>query len=370
MSHRDYRYIFVDILTNRVLNELPCYGTWFSRQLSGAGNMTATVPMNSQPYKNIDFKGATTPGKTALYALCDDAVIWGGPIWTRTYNSSAKTLQLSGQTWESWPGKFYPSTSLAYTGMDQRNIVVDLLTKMQAVTLQNAQFTFPSSYPTSIVRTENFPFEDLKSYSELIEYLSEFDDGFDYEIVPTLDTNGVFQRIVNLGNSKLGKSQALSGLLYDYPGSITGYYYTENAASSAVKVYGVGGAPGDNVAPIRSQYIQSDIVATGVYPLLQSVFTNGDVTVQRTLDAQTKAYGDSKRTPLISWTIDVDPAVDPLVGTWSLGDHAHIAIDDPGFFEDPLSTYVRVLGWELTPPSSDNKESLKLVLEGSDDGGG
>jgi hypothetical protein len=325
--------------------------------------------MNAQPYRNIDIKNATTPGRTALYALCNDLVVWGGPIWTRTYNASARTLQITGQTWESWPQKFYPDTSLSYTSVDQRNIVIDLLTLMQAVAAQNAQFTLPSTYPSNIVRTENFPFADLKSYAELIDYLSEYADGFDYEILPYMDGTGTLQRYVNLGNPTLGSTQANTGLIFDFPGAITDYWFTESASTGAVKVFGVGGTIGDETEPIRSSYTQADIVAAGTYPLLQEVYTNSDVTVQATLDSQTKAFGDTKRVPVTSWTIDIDPTLDPVLGTWALGDHAHVMIEDTGFFDTPLGTYVRVVGWELTPPSSDTKEALKLVIEGSDDAG-
>jgi hypothetical protein len=366
-----YTYLFVDILTNKVVNELPCYGTWFSRQLNGSGQMTATVAMNTAQYTNQEIKGSTVPGKMALYALRDDAVVWSGPIWSRTYNSQGSSLQLSGQTWESWLNKFYPPASLRYTSTEQRNIAIDLISDMQAVPQQNALFTLPSNYPNQIVRTENFPFEDLKSYGELIEYLSEYDTGFDYEIIGYMDSNGVLQRYVNFGNPQLGRVQGQSGLIFDYPTSITDYYYTENAADGAVKVWGVGGPPREDAAPIRSSYTQSDIAALGNYPLLQSVFTNGDVTSQITLDAQTKLFGNSKRSPVVGWTINVDPTVDPVIGTWQLGDQAHVTIEDQGFFEDdPFSGYVRVIGWEWNPAASDSVETLKLSIEGSDDSAG
>lgn len=369
MSHRLYRYLFVDILSNRVIDELPCYGVWLSRQLSGVGQMTASLGLNSKPYRNIDIKSATTPGKTALYVLCNDLVLWGGPIWTRTYNSESRTLQLSGQTWESWPLKFYPDTSLSYTGIDQRNVVIDLLTRLQSVSLQNAQFTLPGTFTNQVVRTENFPYDDLKSYGELIKYMSEYDEGFDYEILPYMDSNGILQRYVNIGGTKLGRPQGVTGLGFDFPGGIIRYWYTENAGAGAVKVFGIGGVIGDATTAIRSTYSQADIIASGSYPLLQSVYTNGDVTVQSTLDSQTKLYGDSKRPPITSWTIDIDPTIDPIVGTWGLGDHAHIMVQDEAFFDTELSTYVRVIGWELSPPAKDSKETLKLIIEGSDDGG-
>lgn len=365
---RDYTYLLVDILTNRVVYEVPMYGTWFQRTLSGTGNMTATIAMNAAGYNNQDIKGCTIPGKIALYALCGDAVIWGGPIWTRTYNRSSKSLSLTGQTWESWAYRFFPTASLTYISQEQRNIAIALFQDMQNVALQNAQFTLPSNYPTQVARTEHFPQSDLRSYGELIEYLSEFDTGFDFEIVPQMDSNGVIQRVVHFGSPRLGDPQATSGVLYEYPGSITDYTYSENVAEAAVKAYGVGAGEGTGL--LQTSYTQADIVAGGTYPLLQSVYTNKDVTVPATLQAQTKMYGDSKRPPIINWTINVDPSLEPLLGTWSLGDEAHITIDDEGFFPDrPFEGFVRVIGWELNPPSADTAENLVLLLEGDANGG-
>lgn len=365
-GQRVYTYLFADILTNRVLAELPCYGTFFTRELSGTGNMTASVAMNASGYSNRDIKNATTPGKCALYALCNDVVIWSGPIWSRTYSNLA--LSMTGQTWESWAYKFYPTATLTYSNVEQRNIVIDLLTQMQAVTGQSALFTLPPNYPMQVGRTENFPVNDLKSYGELVEYMSNFDIGFDYEIFAQVDSSGVLQRYLRMGNPALGATQNNSGLIFEFPGSIISYIYSENAADSAIKVFGVGA--GDGPATLRSTATQADLAAGGAFPLLQSVYTNKDVTLQPTLDAQTRAFGKRKRTPLVSWTLEIDPALDPLVGTWGLGDSALITVEDPGFFPDSaFQGYIRPIGWELTPPSSQNKESLRLILESADDNG-
>lgn len=365
-GQRVYSYLFVDILTNKVIAELPCFGTFFSRELAGTGNMTASVAMNAGGFSNRDIKNATTPGKTALYAICNDIVLWGGPIWTRTYQN--QTVSMTGQTWESWGYKFYPTVDITYSNVEQRNIVIDLFTKMQAVAGQSALFTLPPNYPTQVSRTENFPLADLKSYGELVEYMSNFDVGFDYEITSEFDSTGTLQRYLKLGNPQLGQVQANSGLIFEYPGSITGYNYSENAADSAIKVFGVGA--GDGPATLRSTVTQTDLAAGGTFPLLQQVYTNKDVTLQPTLDAQTRAFGKRKRTPLVSWTLDVDPTLDPLVGTWGLGSTALITVEDSAFFPDgAFQGYVRPIGWELQPPSSQGKESLKLILEDANNNG-
>lgn len=365
-GQRVYTYLFVDILTNTIIAELPCYGTFFSRELSGTGSMNASVACNAAGFSNRDIKNATTPGKVALYAICDDVVLWSGPIWTRTYNN--QTYQMTGQSWESWAYKFFPTTTLTYSNVEQRNVVRDLFIKMQAVTGQSALFTLPASFPTQVGRTENFPIDDLKSYGEMIEYMANFDEGFDYEIIAQFDSAGVLQRYVRMGNPNLGQVQANSGLIFEFPGSISQYWYTENAAEGALKTFGIGA--GEGPATLRSTQTQTDLVAAGVWPLFQNVYTNKDVTLQKTLDGQTKAYNKRKRLPVVGWTIEVDPTLDPLVGTWGLGDSALITIEDPALFpEGPFQAYIRPIGWELNPPDSDTKETLKLILEGADDNG-
>ncbi len=361
----DYRYLFVDILSNKVVAELPCYGVSLTRQVNKAGNMTATVGMNQAGYSNADVLDSTIPGRTAFYAMRDGHLLWGGPVWTRTYQARGKALSMTGQTWESWPSKFWPTQDLIYVNVEQRNILLDIITNMQSVALQSAGWTLPGTFDVQQSRTVNFFQHEKQSYGDMIDYMLGFDIGFDYMIDPVLDAAGVTQNIVVVGNPTIGAGSGTTGLRFDYPGSITDYWFTENASAGAVKVWGIGS--GEGLAMLQSSYTQADLVTLGTYPLLQDVYTNKDVSIQATLDSQTKAYGNSKRVPVTSITIQTDPAQDPIVGSWSLGDQAIVYIEDEGRFPTaPFLGLVRVIGWELQPASSDEKESLKLILVGDD----
>lgn len=362
---RRYSYLFADILTNTVVAELPCYGTWFSRQLSGAGNMTATIAMNAAGYSNRDLLNTTIPGKHAMYALCNDTVVWGGPIWSRTYNADGKALALTGQTFESWPYKFYPTATLTFLDEGQRNIVRSLFNTLQSVPLQNAHITVPPTFTTDIRRKETFHNYEVQSFGDLIDYMSEYDAGFDYEIVCELDSTGVIRRNLRLGYPKLGLSKTASGLRFEYPGSIIRYIYSENASRSALRMLGIGA--GEGASMLRTTVDQTDLINSNAYPLFQQVYTNKDVSVRSTLESQTRQAGRLARTPVISITIEVDPTLDPVLGSWNLGDEMWVAIeDDARFPNESLERDIRVTGWALTPPSSENKESLQLTLEGSD----
>src|SRR6266508_3349924 len=110
----DYRYLFVDILSNKVVAELPCYGVSLTRQVNKAGNMTATVGMNQAGYSNADVLDSTIPGRTAFYAMRDGHLLWGGPVWTRTYQARGKALSMTPKTSHSPHTTFTPPQAITY----------------------------------------------------------------------------------------------------------------------------------------------------------------------------------------------------------------------------------------------------------------
>src|SRR5690348_14342039 len=96
-----YRYFAADILTGAVLAELPLYGVWCSRKMSEAGEMTATFKLGTGMYDDQSLLDATETGKACLYVERNGTIVWGGPIWTRTWQEESKTMNLTGQTFES-----------------------------------------------------------------------------------------------------------------------------------------------------------------------------------------------------------------------------------------------------------------------------
>ena len=102
-----YSYITADLLTNRVLSQIPFTGVSFERYLSKAGTFSGSIPMMAATEK-LDIYDATKPGKTALYVLRkvegETTCVWGGIIWSRSYNAIERTLQISGS---EFPSYFY-----------------------------------------------------------------------------------------------------------------------------------------------------------------------------------------------------------------------------------------------------------------------
>ena len=102
-----YSYVTVDLLSNRVIAEVPFSGVSFQRALSKAGTFSGTISMIDVT-THLNLYESTKPGKTALYVIRkvrnDSTCVWGGIIWNRSYDAIEKTLQITGA---EFPSYFY-----------------------------------------------------------------------------------------------------------------------------------------------------------------------------------------------------------------------------------------------------------------------
>jgi hypothetical protein len=96
-----YRYFVTDLLTNTIIQEIPFTGVSFSRAVKGAGDFTGSIPVIDET-DHLDLYDSTMPGKTGLYVTRDGVCVWGGIIWTRSYDLVSKTLNVRGNEFTSY----------------------------------------------------------------------------------------------------------------------------------------------------------------------------------------------------------------------------------------------------------------------------
>lgn len=96
-----YRYFVVDLISNSVLAEIPFKGVSYERALKGAGSWTGSIPFNYQT-KSFNLYDSTMPGKTALYVMRNDKCVWGGIIWSRSYDVVTKQLSVNASEFTSY----------------------------------------------------------------------------------------------------------------------------------------------------------------------------------------------------------------------------------------------------------------------------
>jgi hypothetical protein len=116
-----YRYFLYDLLSNTFLAEVPFKGVSYGRSIKEAGPFSGSIPI-IDPTANLDLYNSTMPGKTALYVVRDDKCVWGGIIWSRSYNIITRSLSVNASeftsylhhrtVWQTWSSTFDGSVSI------------------------------------------------------------------------------------------------------------------------------------------------------------------------------------------------------------------------------------------------------------------
>jgi len=357
-----YRYLVGDLLTNTILAELPFFGVSFSRRLNKPGNCTASFLLGNSQFRDQDTIDATVPGRTAFWVERNGILVWGGILWSRTYQSQSNSLQFTGQTFESFFFKQFIEANFNKVTIDQRTILVDLVTAMQAKTGANIGILYPEAFGgTPVNRTVNFyPYQNW-SFGKAIEYMINYSDGFDYTIEVGYDGSGNPTKTLTTDN-KLGVSAAATQIAFDYPGNIKNYWYPESASNAAVSMLGFGA--GEEALTLMSKVTISALLTAG-YPDLQESYSNRDVSVQATLDSQTQTASTLAEVPMIVPTFETNPEMEPIFGSYSLGDYVNINIEDPRFPNGKIIS-TRIIGYDAKPTSAETQEEVKLVTSGEE----
>jgi hypothetical protein len=159
----EYRYFTTDLLSNTVLAEIPFRSVSFERSIKAAGSFSGTIPVIPET-AHMDLYNSTMPGKTGLYIVRDQVCIWGGIIWSRSYDVLERTLSVNGSEftsylhhrniWKTWTHNF-----------DTASVVVSGGTA--TVTLENVEYNFPvgSSVKIEFSTTNMYEYNDYYTVS-------------------------------------------------------------------------------------------------------------------------------------------------------------------------------------------------------------
>ena len=119
-----YRYYTADLLTNEILAEIPFRGVSYERTVKGAGSFSGSIPV-IEATKSMNIYESTMPGNTALYVVRNGVCVWGGIIWTRSYDVVGRVLNVTGaeftsylyhrRFWKTW-GHDYGATVTVASG--------------------------------------------------------------------------------------------------------------------------------------------------------------------------------------------------------------------------------------------------------------
>jgi len=296
-----------------LLAELPFTGVTWSSRLNTPGAFSGTLNLND-PRMSPYAVYATTPGKTHLFVDINGTIVWGGIVWTRSYDNQDNLLQIGGS--ESWSyftqrvqvqdysiaatqdvnggGPTYWATNPSNTNAIAAQVISDAVGVAGSIFAEwyRTEGSGPTSGPfysglinrwvnqyisvlprVSII--PSYPIQQYQTIDSIITTLcqSGYSCGFDFAIdwawsdgpgstpIPTM----------NLHYPYRGRPTSVTGFSIDTELSVP-YTYPEDATQMSDKVYGVASGTGG----FSAVYSQLSSLTAG-YPLLETVNTYSNI---------------------------------------------------------------------------------------------
>jgi hypothetical protein len=96
-----YRYFTADLITGQIVMEVPFQGVTWEKKVNAAGSFSGQIA--AEQYTDaFDLYNSTLPGKNALYIMRNNVCVWGGIIWSRSYEITEKRLSIQGSEFVSY----------------------------------------------------------------------------------------------------------------------------------------------------------------------------------------------------------------------------------------------------------------------------
>lgn len=402
-----YHYFLVDLLTDNLIAELPFTDVSWSQKVSAAGEFTGTIPVLDN--SDLDLYWATIPGKIGVYVMRGSAAVFGGPIWSRDYDMSTKSLSVQAGSWESYLFRRHIWHNVSYSNqVDQYDVVRDLINLMQSdfsavAVATDIVLPYPAAAGTKIdldtrmsgktQDTQTWLGTELRSFGEALVEFSNNLNGFEWNIEVAWDET--LQRFTRklvfrdtppaqlpTGIEYAGERPGLDRNIFEHPGNIINITLAETADEAATRYYVVGGAPegltvGEEFKP-RGVW-NNDVFLAADWPLIEAIDSSRhpNVAGQATLDGYAKVYGQRARPPVPTWTVTVNGDMDPTIGSYKAGDWCQIVTNEDKFIlsriaqsahrpeDDPTGTGLikRIMGFSVEVPTvSQFNETVTLEL--------
>jgi hypothetical protein len=353
------KYLFGDLSTREIIAELPLTSVSMNKKLNEFGVFRGTIYLDSSGISNYDVAAATMPGRNFIVVERGDTPIWEGIVWTSSYESQGKSLNLTARTYEAFADKQIMG-DFERIATEQRNIFRDLWMELQTPTERNLSINIPTTFADMVLRTVTVYGNEYKTYLQVMNSIADGADGFDWTI-DTIKQNNQYYRYLKIGYPVLGATD-VAGLSFDYPGNITNYYKTSGVSSAATHLFLLGAGEGSGM--VVGTAVQEDLIETG-FKRYDVVLARKDVDSQGRIDSLAAQLGAIRRIPVSVIKVFVKADQEPVFGSYALGDAATLSIIDPRH-PDGFTSNARIVAWEYRPQSDETVESAELIFEGDD----
>lgn len=364
-------YIFGDALTGEILQEIRCSGVSLKKTLDG-GEFRASFSLDQTGKDNDTLTSATIPGRCYCIVERDGVVVGDFILWTRTYQSQAKSMQLYGIPWKVYTETRKLTVDYSAVDLDRRNIIIDLYQLMQADP-NSLQVVLPGDFTPSGLEVASLASievlgSELKTFREVIDTVADTTDGCDW-LVRTSRVQNTYTRTLEIGHPFIGALDEPGNVTFEYMsgtdgpgGNVSNYWVNDSMATAGTHIFGVGAGEGSSMLIAEIAY--TDLLESG-FPRFDTDYSRKDLTDASLLMDVTSQEGLNRRPPRSILTLEVKAEAEPVFGSYDVGDACRVIITDPRF-PDGFQKDTRILSIEYYPPEDSNVEFARLTFEGED----
>jgi hypothetical protein len=373
-----WSFAVADLASGIILADLPFDDIDYSTPLNDSGDFGASLFMDSRIAARHNIADLTQPARRCFYAFRDDVPMYGGIIWSSTYDSSTQTVSIGGADWWSYfdARKILPSlasldpgltTEVAllvtdYDNEDQNDIARGLVMLAQSHTGGDIGVELDATL-SGLFHDKTWYGYDLADVGEALRQLTGIIDGPDIRFIVAADSaapGGVARRMV-IGEPWLGQQGAEH--VWEYGRNLARYTWPRNGASMATRAFALGEGMEEG---LKIAWSEDQTPYDVGFPLLEREASYSTVRIDSTLISHADADQAAARQPIVLPTLTPQTGVAPHLGDYSTGDDGRLIIQDPywggidGWTGDGLDTRVRIVDTKVSYSSSAG-EKVSLV---------
>lgn len=364
MGAATYTYLIADLRAGAILDELPLTGVSFDKRLNDTGSLRGQLRVDDPGIRAREPRLLTEPGRTAIYVDRDGDLLWGGIVWTSRYSAASGTLEIGASDFLSYfehrrvlRHPVAAGDIVSYVDTDQLGIAAGLVQLAQSHPGGDLDLELRGATSSGVRRSVDFTAAELKPVADALRDLANTDSGFDFTVDVEYGPDGRPVRFLRFGYPRLGQPGAPH--VWEYGANLLDFTWPRDAAGMATRVFAQGTSDAD--APLLGVAEDAAAYANG-WMLLEEAASQLDTRNQALVDAQARGELAVRRRPVVLPELTVRADLDPVVGTYSVGDDVRLVIDDPFFAADHVDVTVRLLSIEVTPGDDAGLEQVTLTV--------
>jgi hypothetical protein len=360
-------YYSYDLLTLTLLAELPYTGVGFSQRLNSTGSFSGALLLSDPKVQSLGPVGATNPSKTLTIIDLDGQIVWGGPNWTRSFDSTSSVLSIGGQ--EAWtylghrlqamdytkpaPGAHYWSANPADACSIAAQLVYDALINPATRSLfagsafQSLTIAITETIPNHNGITVSYPSTQRQAIDQIITTLSAsgYETGFDFGIDWSWSAGQGSKPVpvLNLSYPRRGmKAGPTSPVILTGGDASVSYIWPEDGTKQTNSDYGTASGSGALAA-----HAADNAVLRGGYPLLESFTSWANVNTKSQLATIVDGDLAQREWPIVTPQFTMPMMGDPALGAFRLGDDERVIITPDERFPSGADSFLRVTGLDV-----------------------